>query len=427
MIKATKAKSNKSTGSAESDASGSAEKKPGAAGQSEKKPNATVPTAPNTGGFVYFDNKTLPRKCKKDKKKIAEKCQPEKEGAQQERLSKKPGLLGKLKFPTKSPGSGDNAGAGWVANHCDLLMIKPSSPQAMYKQLTDIPKDKLVALLAENGKNKLFEMAENRLKEAIAKKLGKLAAKQATVRIVAFLGGPIIGIAVNVAMTAIAIKDAADAMKEFPELVEEIKKAREAVKKEMDEINKLKDEIKKYTKNGKISQQAIVSDMMYGIAESNECIRARRCSLVPYEDSDKLDGDGCCPGQSGHHALAGSMFEGCPGYKHNKALTICVEGTSQYHGSHGVVHRALQNELQNLKRNGVPVPYGATITKGEAIDAAAESINKAFPGSGCDIECLKAQLRQSYSSVMCNPKKVDGLPEIKTAPVGGGGGGGSAY
>ena len=145
--------------------------------------------------------------------------------------------------------------------------------------------------------------------------------------------------------------------------------------------------------------------MMYGAAELNDCIRARRCSLVPYNQTENpasANGKGCCPGQSGHHVLPSSMFEGCTAYKEGAAPTICVEGTNNTHGSHGHIHKKLGDRLGKVMSiHGHKLQPGAEISKEEAIEAGADSVHEAFPESKCNAACIKAQLRKFYNSLNC--------------------------
>ncbi|WP_404977192.1 HNH/endonuclease VII fold toxin-2 domain-containing protein [Acidovorax sp. PRC11] len=113
------------------------------------------------------------------------------------------------------------------------------------------------------------------------------------------------------------------------------------------------------------------------------------------------------------------MFEGCPGYEPSEAPTVCVEGTNNTHGSHGMAHNALMVELSNFEYpSGSKIPKGAEITKESAINAGVSSVRMAFPESGCDERCLKAQLHAFYDRLNCVPKSHPGVD--KTGQGGGG-------
>ncbi len=108
------------------------------------------------------------------------------------------------------------------------------------------------------------------------------------------------------------------------------------------------------------------ADVMAEHAEDSPCLKARKCLLVPYKDTEKngksLDeslGDkrGCCPGQTGHHLIPKAWLitdderpanNSCTKYNHGQAPTVCVEGTTQNHGSHGKIHRATDRQVETV-------------------------------------------------------------------------------
>ncbi|MEO1222070.1 MAG: hypothetical protein AAFY42_12075, partial [Pseudomonadota bacterium] len=152
-------------------------------------------------------------------------------------------------------------------------------------------------------------------------------------------------------------------------------------------------------------QEELTEEMRDAInSPAGACIRARRCFLVPYEigDDDRNsqipnfndqeagrnssssrgrglfgraqpfnlgDSRGCCPGQTGHHVLPQSWLNGpsgqgnCPGYAHDTAPTACLEGYSQYSGSHGEAHA----ELNRLGERQGSTP----LSMDEGLDIAA--------------------------------------------------------
>lgn len=179
-------------------------------------------------------------------------------------------------------------------------------------------------------------------------------------------------------------------------------------------------------------QQDMTREMQDAInSPAGACIQARRCFLVPYEigNDDRNaqipnyndqeagrnssssrgrglfgrvqpfnlgDSRGCCPGQTGHHVLPQSWLNGpggggsCPGYDHDKAPTACLEGYSQYSGSHGTAHDALDDFAEN--RGSTP------LSMEEGIELAAEAYTEpGAPGEGCDKECIKEQLKDYYT------------------------------
>lgn len=145
---------------------------------------------------------------------------------------------------------------------------------------------------------------------------------------------------------------------------------------------------------------------------TNDCITARRCQLVPHNQTGSaaaMKGKGCCPGQTGHHLLPEAMFDHCKNYngsQHANAPTMCVEGANNSLGSHGKAHKSLLNVLDDKHRT---VPFGGNMKKSSAIDAGVESVRKTFPESRCSEACLKAQLKDFYDKLNCRPKKESGI------------------
>jgi DNA-binding protein H-NS len=385
---------------------------------SKKAGGATVG---NTPSFFYTATKVAKQDCAKDKAAIDKNCKPEKEDDKLKRQKSRNGLLSKIKLPTHG-GKSTKPDAQWINDHCEFLMIKPSSPEDMFKELSDIP-----AKMADDLGTKALETvktkAQEKLTTAVEKKLAKMGLKQVAARLGSFLGGPWTGVAVNIAMTADGANDLKNAVEEFPDLKNEFEQAKqqlEAAEKKITEFTKEFDKYKDPTKASGFNEQAMVSDMMHGAAEMNPCIRARRCSLVPYNQTENpaaKNGKGCCPGQSGHHVLPSSMFKDCPDYKEAQAPTICVEGTTNSHGSHGLIHGKLGEKLGDLMYvGGKKIPPGAPIMKKDAIDAGAKSVDDAFPLSKCDARCIKAQLSAFYDKLNCTAKNASGETKKKQSP-----------
>jgi hypothetical protein len=146
----------------------------------------------------------------------------------------------------------------------------------------------------------------------------------------------------------------------------------------------------------------------------DNCIAARRCQLVPY--SPTVNQAACCPGQTGHHLVEASSFynkgrgsgdskalSGTEAYDTDKAPCICAEGTNQYQGTHGLMHTfqstaAMENEtVDTLKLEDGTVLETKVTKYGAARSQGAAAAKKTFPESGCDEDCLKAQLDAYHS------------------------------
>jgi hypothetical protein len=324
-------------------------KKPGDKGGGGKPRNGK-PSVGNTASFPYLDSKTVDKHCKKEKEEIEEKCKPESDDTKAKRQQGRGGLLGKLKVPKSSKGG--KPGSEWIGDHCEFLMFKPGSASEMFADLQNLPQQ-----MAEQLGTKAMEAVENKaraaLEDAVKKKLAKMGLKQVATRVGSFLGGPWVGVPVNIAMTVDGANDIAKAAEEFPELKKEVEKAQQALQEAERKIKDVQSQLDHYKdEKGNLNKDALISDTMEGAARTNPCITARRCQLVPYrqtETAQSTSGKGCCPGQTGHHLLPEAMFDHCDNYgpvQHANAPTICVEGSTNTHGSHGKMHAALDVVLR---------------------------------------------------------------------------------
>jgi len=140
----------------------------------------------------------------------------------------------------------------------------------------------------------------------------------------------------------------------------------------------------------------------YGRAQNNDCLRARRCLLTPKKAADS--GEGCCPGQTGHHVVPDSSFKngdgsetplpGCENYNPKDAPCICVEGASSTKGSHGLMHNHQYVAILDHEKHNP----GQAMTYSEQRDSGIAAIQDVFKGSGCSKECLTAQLDAYHTS-----------------------------
>jgi len=187
-------------------------------------------------------------------------------------------------------------------------------------------------------------------------------------------------------------------------------------------INKNKDKFELFNNLSDTEKETLIHDLIPeqkgekaalngALATLNKCLTARKCRLVPYAEkgdakTEPANNGGCCPGQTGHHLITDKMVKGgnCSVY-HEKtnpkglyrtetALTVCVEGNNQHHGTHGLVHAKLGDAIQDLESRGRV--QNEMMDLNAAIDAAAESHHQAFPRSGCSKKCIKAQLNDYY-------------------------------
>ncbi|MCE9529812.1 MAG: DUF4150 domain-containing protein [Planctomycetes bacterium] len=177
-------------------------------------------------------------------------------------------------------------------------------------------------------------------------------------------------------------------------------KVKEGARLSEDRIKELK---KKYKETPKYEEYKGKMDQHYADMEKatagNDCLRARRCMLVPFKPDKRAGQTGCCPGQTGHHLIEASSFftkgrgdtegarrlPGCAGYDTGKAPCICVEGNSQNIGSHGLMH-SVQSYMANKKGSGGKQSFM------QASNTATAAVSAVFPESVCDPACIRKQL-----------------------------------
>ncbi|MDR2153824.1 MAG: hypothetical protein LBE78_02175 [Burkholderiaceae bacterium] len=399
-----------------------------------KSGTSTRKGAPNTLRHSYIDTKSAKEDCQKNLQTIRRECKSEDDLKKSERRKKQKGnplskILSMLQGQTPQRAKSKknrNGNDQWIYDHCEYLTYKPGSATELFNEIINLPK-KIAEEKTMDAVEKAIDRAKDKLENKIKKKIAKAAAKQLVLRGLSFLGGPVVAVAVNIALTVDSAKDLAEAAKDFPKDAEAIQTAIATlgvIKDEISEIEnaldkyKLKPEDKNYEKYKKLyngyNKDKLISDIMKIAAKLNPCVKARRCILVPFRETGApaaLRGNGCCPGQTGHHILPEAMFKECKNYKHRQAPTMCVEGANNSHATHGEAHVELSNQLKDIKyKNGKPVPFGKPITVEKAIAAGVESIQRVFPESFCQKACLKAQLRAFYTKLGCAPISDPGLP-----------------
>lgn len=151
-------------------------------------------------------------------------------------------------------------------------------------------------------------------------------------------------------------------------------------------------------------------------ANSNKCIKARRCRLAPF--NSKKDGiNGCCPSQTADHLVPKSSFyktsvsaetkiKGWENYSLSAAPCICAEGGSNTQGSHGLRHT-------HHKINGPE--KGTMVSLESQAELGAKGVTEVFLVSNCNEECIKNQLMEGHKDMR---SKSDKDAKIKHSPSG---------
>jgi hypothetical protein len=400
----------------------------------------------NTGPIFYLSNSTVNRNCKKEKEAIEKSCGTEEGKSESKKSSEKPdagkakGKLGAAFEKVKDgvvemenavktvggylPATKDNS---WITDHCQGLWVKPhGSNMSKFNDVLKKQVDELKGKANELVKAAGWKIGEKVADSAVSwgkKTLAKEGAALLTIEI------PIVGELAVIGATIWSIVDGvATAVDVAKMAVNEGPKIWSQAQGLLGEANKLLDMVK--SKSGKTE---IWADIMTGMAYANPCIRARKCSLVPYEETKTgkaKNGKGCCPGQTGHHVLPGAMFgvdesgKATPGFKpcgkaydHNSAPTICLEGADNRSGSHGMAHSRLDKKIVDYKT----LAKKNTIPYEDARDKAVAAVHEVNPQ--CSEKCLKAQLDAYYKNKMNCGKKSElkansGIAESPGAEMG---------
>lgn len=400
-------------------------------GASARKPARSKKGTPNTVKYPYLDTFNAPGLCAKNKDDIEKKCKSEqgKKDSKDAKNKAKPisklgaafnkvkGAVGAMdEAAKKANGYGAkekaNPATGWLDHHCDGLWVKPNGPGSMdeFSKKLDGIKEQLnkdIATTVQQAGGKLVDMAG----QAATNYVEKAVIREGVG--VASLVVPVVGEIVLAGMTVWNIADGIwTAGKTAVNLVGGAKEAYDKIAGMKDQLGKINDML-----SGKMSPSEIFEETMTALAEVSPCLRARKCQLVPYNKTDTAKeqakkGEGCCPGQTGHHIIPDSAAKGagCQGYTKGSAPVICLEGASNNHGSHGAAHQALKGAMD--KYNGIGNQPQDISYK----DMRNASLNAIHPSTSpqCNPDCLIAQLDSYYKNcgqMKANPGTGGGSPK----------------
>lgn len=159
------------------------------------------------------------------------------------------------------------------------------------------------------------------------------------------------------------------------------------------------------------------------------CQMARKCMLAPYEKSGSPN---CCseppPKQTAHHLIeAHSFYE--PNGRRTKSLLpqfknydgdlapcVCATGDRFFGGEHGDLH-----SVQGIRENSARLKAKATgrdpdyaWTYGQAKQAGKDAHAATFPDSGCNPDCIGAQLDAYHKKVVHNGDRLSDNTPLRT-------------
>ncbi len=370
-------------------------------------------TIPNTPHNVYFDTAATRKHCENDFKAIARACKPEPPDKDGKHKKKKKGVIGKISSITEKldefgkklhPSFRRHVSNAWMDDHCSGLWIKPINRNQLPSDLSSLVEDTIKKLdmgvldwlgALAGSLDDMVELAYELLPDHVVKEIvAKLALKSGIKGAVGVVGSETVIVPILMGLwTAYDLLETAKLLAGL--MGDKGKVALEAFNK----IFNIEKDVENLLNNFASSPGQAFTNLMTALALLDPCIRARKCLLVPFNKQNDLGGDGCCPGQTGHHVIPGSAAStGCQPYNHDAAPVICLEGTSNNAGwgSHGAAHTTLKTEIENyrIKRKSLGLPD--TISYDDMAKLSIKAVRNSGAAFACDPNCLMAQLDAFY-------------------------------
>ena len=353
----------------------------------------------NTGRWKYWDTGWITPPCKDELERVERACGGQKSKKEKDFFGKGTHRVWKANKQYKA---GD-----WKKKHCKFLKYYPKNVDTKVLEDPDVVKnleDKLenltnVSNIAKQASATAISLAEE--------KLIKLGVKMVASKFVPGIGWvySLITAADDIAEIKYYKAMYNGAVSEYERIVNNVKNIEGDVTKALKDI----------LKGDKKEAAKIIANWQRNVATLDDCLRARKCMLVPYDETPSQIGKkalvenankGCCKGQTGHHLIPDKFVDksGCKDsdgkpYKKSKAPTVCAEGTSHAQGgSHESLH-TITNEMlvpkDKMKKVGNDYPAVPT-SYADVRDGVIKAHAKTFPFSACSKSCLKAQLDKYY-------------------------------
>jgi hypothetical protein len=381
--------------------------------------------AANTPVTYYLDTPAVKAACAEDFAKIDKACKPEPKASEKNKHpmlkkmlgAKRVAALERLTNKIKSKHNYQEGDKNAWMSHCDGLWVKPDMGgyakeiEEFSRQIKGMAGDlggyirRELGPMLERYKAKIGDAAWAAAKKKAEQSAGRWAA--------GLLGGPFAE-ATELIATAWNIYDWAntgiEAVRMAPGVYSQIKEMGsilEIAQKAQSELAELAGSM------ADKSPTDLMAEGMGILSRLNPCTRARRCRLVKYGKTGTLEsmgGEGCCPGQTGHHVIPDEAAKaGCSPYSKDGAPTVCVEGTNNYNGTHGKIHSDLENRVARYRKG---LFGGDTASYGKMRDMGIDSVQRTFPESRCSIKCLRAQLDAYYKDKCSGPMPATaGMPK----------------
>ncbi|QQZ39467.1 DUF4150 domain-containing protein [Pseudomonas sp. SK3(2021)] len=137
--------------------------------------------------------------------------------------------------------------------------------------------------------------------------------------------------------------------------------------------------------------------------ESNDCRRALRCALIPFNKIKKVK----CKRQTGDHLVENATVNSLPNYKKSQAPTAIVDGPTFHIGTHGIGH---ERRTQRAQKWPGKSPF--SIRASAAVGAV--ELRKTFPNASCDPNCIYGQLVAGHKAMGIQESDLADKPTLNS-------------
>lgn len=181
------------------------------------------------------------------------------------------------------------------------------------------------------------------------------------------------------------VKERCDPWKDKAKCPEKTQKAITAAEKARQTAKDKFGEKSKAYQNASAKVRGLYQDYAVEI-EANDCRRALRCVMVPYNKVKKVG----CSKQTGDHLVEKATVEGNPNYSASTAPTAIVEGPSYHIGTHGLGHERRTQAAKKKK---------GKFTVQKSAEVGGQEHCKVFPLAECDPGCITKQLVKGHEDM----------------------------
>ena len=402
----------------------------------------------NTGNWQYLDTPDAKAACKDDRERIEDECGVSKKDNDRFKKRQEKSSDRKKKKGATSSKSSKPRNMTWKDKHCTGVMIKPTNIDELEGRLSEL-KEEATGMIADMEgvlKDHAIEAGKDYAIRAGAKHIGALGCTVFTPAGTAAceLGVGAYNIVDGVWTAGSTALELYGMRFEAGTLVDQARTS----KKYMSKLAEYESQLSRATTQAEKDKlksdfwESFRADMKEFVSD-NECLKARKCMLVPYNSSQKggkhgkeassnvaktssagktnaddlfgklgnASTGGCCPGQTGHHLLPEAWLSDSKcGYSksvHNKAPTVCAEGVGHSDGTHGTFHTKTDEVSKKHLGEQVSIKRAIELAQQGHQNAVNTDFGERWYGEHCSPKCIEAQLQAFYKDFKCEPTVKD--------------------